>query len=837
MRPAVSGNTVVWQDGRNEATTGWDIWGYDLATGCEFPICSAAGNQNYPRISDNVVVWADPRDSQGTFRSDIYAYDLVARREFPIRVGWAQRYQPAIWGNTVVWFEFEAGLQCNLYSCDLTSGQQLLVSDRPGIQTPAAMWGNIVVLWCMETSDSPRVTRRWVYGYDLATGREFPVCGDPMAPEFPAIYGGTVVWDDYRNSAVSWSDIYGCWLNEADAGGPAITQFTLTPGALTVGTNVLARVLAERADWVDLQVLGLRRPQPSVTMTWDGNAYNATISGNLARWAQGDSLLVTATAYDPEGRTSTAAQPLPVIRPGGGGGTGDPNAVWLDERNGLGILTGQDAEILGLGPPLRARLRIGTVVRSPLGTEGRMNLWPAVGHTGVPVQPAAEDSLGADLARHNRFSPAGMPAYDALFQAVGERATFSAVMDGKAIGLLVWDYAANFVAAFYGVPAPSPTDLLETYDLFANLEPVRNALACFEPLPAPGRLPGALTTAAFWLAQLVSNESWHELLRQAFQQVLREATGDPNFVLGGKAWLRAAGRVFAAWNMMKIIRDGIVWGVVTWNGTPSILYEAYRTATGALSVRALDALGETGAIARHDSLGLAFDVSEAGADYAFRLSNLAGAPLWEWRVDFAPDDPEPTAVAAPPGWGVEVVWEVMERCVRWYTQGPGGWAAGDFGTEVIPEGQSLSGFGFRLPQRMEALAYSATDVDFRVDGGMLRLVPGLVAAPDDLVADTTGETVDLIAYLDRPARASVAMYHGAAEYVSVAAAADRPGGEFVVPWDGRGPAGQIMAGQYTARLSVRYADGAETQVEAPVTVTGPTAVMDRLPEEWGLRLR
>jgi beta propeller repeat protein len=49
-----------------------DIFGYNLATGEEFPICLAPGDQVMPRIHGNVVVWIDQRIG----KDEIYAARL-----------------------------------------------------------------------------------------------------------------------------------------------------------------------------------------------------------------------------------------------------------------------------------------------------------------------------------------------------------------------------------------------------------------------------------------------------------------------------------------------------------------------------------------------------------------------------------------------------------------------------------------------------------------------------------------------------------------------------------------------------------------------------------------
>ena len=55
-------------DRRNEDSSGEDIYGYDLSTNTEFPICTATGTQSDPAISGNMVVWTDDRNSAAARR-------------------------------------------------------------------------------------------------------------------------------------------------------------------------------------------------------------------------------------------------------------------------------------------------------------------------------------------------------------------------------------------------------------------------------------------------------------------------------------------------------------------------------------------------------------------------------------------------------------------------------------------------------------------------------------------------------------------------------------------------------------------------------------------------
>jgi len=56
-RPQVGRGAIFWQDARNAASTGIDIYGYDWQTGREFVVTGAAGDQIKLRVCDDLVTW------------------------------------------------------------------------------------------------------------------------------------------------------------------------------------------------------------------------------------------------------------------------------------------------------------------------------------------------------------------------------------------------------------------------------------------------------------------------------------------------------------------------------------------------------------------------------------------------------------------------------------------------------------------------------------------------------------------------------------------------------------------------------------------------------------
>jgi len=84
-RAVIYGDIVVFEDERNNATTGVDIWGYNLVTKQEFQITTNTADQYEPAIYCGRVVWHDLRSGD----RDIYLANLdvvceAAHKSLPI---------------------------------------------------------------------------------------------------------------------------------------------------------------------------------------------------------------------------------------------------------------------------------------------------------------------------------------------------------------------------------------------------------------------------------------------------------------------------------------------------------------------------------------------------------------------------------------------------------------------------------------------------------------------------------------------------------------------------------------------------------------------------------
>jgi len=137
-----------------------------------FPLCTDPACQGQSVLYENIVVWRDYRNDDG----DIYGYDLMNSSEFFIPASPGYQWHPAIYKNVVLWEYWtnnDNSLPAYLHPEDIDDIE--IYSD--------------------------------IYGYDLETQTEFPICTDSDTQWDPKIYGNTVIWHD-------WKDIYGTMLEK-----------------------------------------------------------------------------------------------------------------------------------------------------------------------------------------------------------------------------------------------------------------------------------------------------------------------------------------------------------------------------------------------------------------------------------------------------------------------------------------------------------------------------------------------------------------------------------------------------------------------------------------------
>jgi beta propeller repeat protein len=234
--PAADCTHVVWTDQRGADL---NIYGYNRETGQEFPICTAAGDQQNPAVSGNLVVWQDDRNGNW----DIYAYNLDTQQEFAVCTADGNQTNPAVCGDTVVWQDNRNG-NSDVYGRNVGWLSESAAQKAHGLnRTRLACWGPSGEFpICTADGDqvNPTITDRvvaWedyrngadnadIFGFDLRTQQEFAVCTADGNQTDPASGGGSVVvtWLDTRNGG---TDVYGANVTfEKPPSPPPIDDWT-----------------------------------------------------------------------------------------------------------------------------------------------------------------------------------------------------------------------------------------------------------------------------------------------------------------------------------------------------------------------------------------------------------------------------------------------------------------------------------------------------------------------------------------------------------------------------------------------------------------------------------
>jgi hypothetical protein len=253
-----TGCLVVWQDRRNLATTGYDIYGQLMnlnftPNGAEFLVSNAASGQNAPVAASSgagyFTAWQDLRDlfAFTAFGSTVSSTGAVGANaslvsgnngETGPHLGLAGGVFGLFWsdsrtyGNDIRYVRFNT----NGSKLDATSR---IASSAPLAQfTPAAssdLGGNMYVVW----SDTRGGLNKDIYGarvtsagstLDAAGVAITTATGDQIAPDVAS--NGTValvVWQDRRNPT---SDIYGALINSS--------------GAVTVADIVISNAVSDQ---------------------------------------------------------------------------------------------------------------------------------------------------------------------------------------------------------------------------------------------------------------------------------------------------------------------------------------------------------------------------------------------------------------------------------------------------------------------------------------------------------------------------------------------------------------------------------------------------------------
>lgn len=179
--PAIAGSTVVWRDHRNG---NWDLYGYDLRRGQEFPLVTDGANQGAVALAADTLVWEDYRAGNWRLRG----MRLSERREYAITSGQDDDLAPALDGNDTLVFvrrRANGGFGALIVRDLKTAEERTIVAGHLVLRPTVA--GRLIV-W-----EDWRGGRPNLYAFDRESKREFPLTRSEQAYG-PAVAGTVVAW-------------------------------------------------------------------------------------------------------------------------------------------------------------------------------------------------------------------------------------------------------------------------------------------------------------------------------------------------------------------------------------------------------------------------------------------------------------------------------------------------------------------------------------------------------------------------------------------------------------------------------------------------------------------
>jgi beta propeller repeat protein len=186
--PSIAGDYIVWEDYRNGNA---DIYGYQISTATLFAIATEAQNQLSPHTDGVNVVWHDMRNGN----ADIYRFQLAGAggAAYPVETGAGEQRYPQVAGDYIVWEHYQSYI--DVYRYQISTGIKKNISNAAGSQYQPQLDGDYVV-WL----DNRGVSEGGgLYAYRLSDDSSTRVASQPGQQLNPRISGNRVVWQDNRN--------------------------------------------------------------------------------------------------------------------------------------------------------------------------------------------------------------------------------------------------------------------------------------------------------------------------------------------------------------------------------------------------------------------------------------------------------------------------------------------------------------------------------------------------------------------------------------------------------------------------------------------------------------
>ncbi len=138
--PRVCGDLIVWHDNR---AGNYDIYGYDLVNSVEIVICDDPGNQYHPVASADYIAWEDWRNNAQT-GIDLYGLARSSGTEFDVIKSAGDQVWPDLEGNFLVYED-----NGDIYSVELSDPPSITVLSPNGSEEIPAK-GSQEIQWQSE---------------------------------------------------------------------------------------------------------------------------------------------------------------------------------------------------------------------------------------------------------------------------------------------------------------------------------------------------------------------------------------------------------------------------------------------------------------------------------------------------------------------------------------------------------------------------------------------------------------------------------------------------------------------------------------------------------------
>ena len=479
------------------------------------------------------------------------------------------------------------------------------------------------------------------------------------------------------------------WHYEPDP-EPFSLILNLVPDQVTVGQSVETRAYVADASSVRLTFAGSGQTFPAITMSHvGGNKWTASFGTGFLASARVSSVTVVAAAVLSTGQTVTGSAVLWLGPHSEEPAPGDQLHIWSNDTQTDGLATSSYTETNPGGTPLHADLFM---------TQD-LNLWFGLltSSSGQaidgPPYPPHLFSLPEIMGCLGVVDPGGTVAWKGTFYQPGDSITMELTPSTPLAATA--NVAMILMHLIPGGTAVQPSSLMDVLNDLRNIAAIASASDAFIPEPkGTWAWTKACGKAAWSLRKLIADDAQRAALRQVLTRIgLSLSDSELKTVFQG----------VGAYSLLKVISSEVVFIAQTGGDTLKSTFTAYGTGGGAGQGMALTPQPVASTLVASPALlgGSSAELSTAAivtpsqTDWLteYTVTNSSMIPLWSYTLYYDADAGAPMQIGSPPAWAYDL--DSANGTVTWYTQGPNGWIAGDFGASTIPPNGQLAGFSVR----------------------------------------------------------------------------------------------------------------------------------------------